>query len=251
MNAKVQPEPVQIKTTGLNLLDKALGGGLPSGSVVYISSDAASNAEALLFHFSQPGKTFYFAISREPKYIINDMKHLGLDISNIVFVDVFNVAHHHSLKNEKRQALIKSVQNDAGQKSKGNVDYDVLEFLENKLKNIKDRDATLIIDAFHIIPLLDVKMNSIRELMHMIYNTAKENDDIVYLFTLRNTMESRIENELMGYCDVIFDMSSKRHEGTISNELAITKARNVAVVSYVIKFFIKGRVLMDPSELIV
>ncbi len=227
-----------VKPTGLGLLDKALGGGLSPGSVVYMLSDAAANAEVLLFHFTQPKKTFYFATVREPKYIVQDIKHLGFEVSNIEFVDIFSAAHHHSLKNSE-------ISNEE------QLDYKVLDFVESRLKDIKERDVAIIFDAFHILPMLNVKRNNIIELMHMIYNTAKENDAIVYLFSLSNTMDSRMENELMGYCDVVFDMRFMRHEDKITNELAITKARNIEVAYDIIKFFVKGKVVIDSSEVVV
>ncbi len=234
----VQPQADKIKPTGLSLLDKALGGGLSSGSVVYMSSDAAANAEVLLFHFTQPRKTFYFATAREPRYIIQDIKNLGFDVSNIEFVDVFGASHHHSFKNSEIS-------------SEEQPDYKVLDFVESRLKDIKERDAAIIFDAFHILPLLNVKRSHIIELMHMIYNAAKENDAIVYLFSLRNTMDSKTENELMGYCDVVFNMRFMRHEGKITNELAITKARNIEVAHDIINFFVKGKVVIDSSEVVV
>lgn len=209
--------------TGLDVMDKALGGGLASGSVVYISADAATNCEVILFHFTQPRKTFYFATTREPKYITQDMEYLGFDSSKIEFIDIFKVSR---------------------------LDYNLLEFMEDKLKNIKEKDITIIIDAFHILPLLNDNRNRIVELMHIIYNTAKENNAVIYLFSLKNTMDSKIENELIGYCDVVFNVGSLRYKETISNELLITKARNIQVSHNIVKFFIKGKVVGDPSEMI-
>lgn len=214
---------IKLSSTGLEALDKALGGGLASGSVVYISADAATNCEVILFHFTQPRKTIYFTTTREPKYIIQDMEFLGFDISNIEFIDIFSVSR---------------------------LDYNLLEFVGEKLKEIKDRDITIIIDSFHILSLSNANRNSIVELMHRIYNTAKENNAVIYLFSLKNTMDSKIENELIGYCDVVFNVGSLRYKEIISNELLITKARNIQVSDNIIRFFIKGKVVGDPSELI-
>lgn len=249
-----------IKPTGLSLLDKALGGGLLPGSVVYVSSDPATDSEVLLYHFTQPRKTLYFACAREPKYMIQDMKRIGFDVSRIEFVDVFSIAHHHSLENieVRREALKKCIEDEEScsqleslERKQELLDYSVLDFVDDGLKNVKEENITIIIDAFHILPLLHVGRSNILELMHNIYNTAKERNAIAYLFSLRDTMDKKMENELMGYCDVVFDMRFMKHEEAISNELAITKARNIKVANDIIKFFIKGRVVRDPSEVIV
>ena len=42
-----------VKSTGIFILDRNLGGGLPSGSVVYISGDPKSMSEIFLHQFTQ------------------------------------------------------------------------------------------------------------------------------------------------------------------------------------------------------
>lgn len=250
-----------IKTTGLSLLDRALGDGLSSGSVVYILSDPETNAEAFLFHFTQPRRTFYFATARESKYIIQDMKFLGFEVSSIEFVDVFGAYYHSSLEiTDRRKKFLEkcNAQTDGNcpladiiNREEELFDHNLLDYVKNMLQGIMERDVTIIIDAFHFLTLLNVKRNNIKELMHIIYDSAKENDAIVYLFTLRNTMDSKIENELMGHCDVIFDIRLVRSGDKLTNELAITKARNIEASSDILKFFVRGKVVIDSSMVVV
>ncbi|MDW7726964.1 MAG: response regulator [Candidatus Methanoperedens sp.] len=219
-----------IKPTGLNLLDNIMGGGLFSGSLVYILSDPQIDSEVFLFHFTQPRKCFYIVTERESKYIIQEMEKLDFDISNIEFIDIFSV-HHSYLVTE--------------------TDNNSLEFVKSKLQGIKERDLTIIIDTFNFFPLLNEGRDSIKEFVNFLYNFAKNNNAIIYLLSLRNTIDSKIENEIMWLCDVIFDISCVMAPDKIINELRITKAKNINAVTDTIKFFIKGKVLIDSSKEIV
>ncbi len=223
-----------IRTTGLSLLDDAIGGGLFSGSVVYILADPAINAQVFLFHFAQPRKTFYFTTEREPKYINQEIKTFGFEISSIEFVDVFSAYRSAASETMGTGTEI--------------TDRKLLEYVKKRLEGIKEKDITIIIDTFNFFPTLNVGRNSIKELMNVIYQFAKTNDAIVYLLSLRDTIDQKIENEIMWQCDVIFDIKLGRMGDKITNELMITKARNVDVVSDILKFFIRGKIVIDSSK---
>jgi two-component system cell cycle response regulator DivK len=224
-----------IKPTGLDLLDNVIGGGLFPGSMVYVLSDPEIDSEIFLFHFTQPKKCIYISTEREPKYIIQEMEKLGFDISRIEFVDVFS-AYHAPLTTEREGE---------------NTDYRVLEFVKKKLESIKEKDITIIVDTFNFFPLLDVNRNSMKDFVNILYNFAKNNDAIMYLLSLRDTIDKKIENEIMWQCDVIFDIRFVKTQEKIISQLMITKAKNVTLAVDTIKFFIRGRVLIDSSKEIV
>ncbi len=219
-----------IKPTGLKVLDNIIDGGLFSGSVVYILSDPQIDSEVFLFHFTQPRKCFYIVTERESKYIIQEMEKLGFDISNIEFIDIFSV-HQSYLVTE--------------------TDQKSLEFVKSKLQSIKEKDLTIIIDTFNFFPLLNEGRNSIKEFVNFLYNFAKNNNAIIYLLSLRNTIDSKVENEIMWQCDVIFDISCVKTPEKMINELRITKAKNISASTDTIKFYIRGKVLIDSSKEIV
>jgi CheY-like chemotaxis protein len=216
-----------IKPTGLNVLDNIMDGGLFSGSVVYILSDPQIDSEVFLFHFTQPRKCFYIVTEREPKYIIQEMEKLGFDVSNIEFIDIFSVHHSYYVTE---------------------TDHKSLEFVKSKLEGIKERDLTIIIDTFNFFSLLDEGRGSIKEFVNFLYKYAKNNNALIYLLSLRNTIDSKIENEIMWQCDVIFDISCVKAPDKVINELRITKAKNINAATDTIKFFIKGKVLLDSSK---
>lgn len=222
------------KPTGLTLLDTVMDGGLFSGSVVYMVSEAQIDSEVFLFHFTQPRKCFFIATERESKYIIQEMQKLGFDTSNIEFIDVFTKYHSPFTERKDEQ-----------------TDQKLLEFVKKKLQDIKDRDITIIVDTFNFFPLLNVGRTDIKEFVNYIYNFAKTNDSIVYLLSLRNTIDTKLENEIMWQCDVVFDIRFVTTRDKTINELMITKAKNITLAADTIKFFIRGKVVIDSSREIV
>ena len=80
----------QNRTTGIEVLDRTLGGGLPSDSVTYIYADAKSMAEVFLYQFTQARKSYYFSNERRPEYVMRDIRSLGFKTSDIVFVDIYS-----------------------------------------------------------------------------------------------------------------------------------------------------------------
>lgn len=77
------------------------------------------------------------------------------------------------------------------------TDYKSLEFVKSKMQSIKERDLTIIIDTFNFFPLLNEGRDSIKEFVNLLYNFAKNNNAIIYLLSLRNTVDSKIEIEIM------------------------------------------------------
>lgn len=55
----------------------------------------------------------------------------------------------------------------------------------------------------------------------------------------------------MWQCDVIFDISCVKGPDKIINELRITKAKNISASTDTIKFYIRGKVVIDSSKEIV
>jgi len=82
-----------VKTTGIFILDRNLGGGLPSGSVVYLSGDPESMTEIFLHQFTQTRKTYYVVTGRRPKYVAQNIRSMGYDISEITFIDIYSESY--------------------------------------------------------------------------------------------------------------------------------------------------------------
>src|SRR3972149_631086 len=130
------------RNTAITILDRSLGGGLPSGSVVYLYADPKSMAEVFLYQFTQARKTYYFSNERHPRHIIRDIQNYGFKINNIMFVDIYR-AYSITAQGE----MVDNVGNEF-------ADAKIVEFTESTLNTIIEEggeagaDINLIFDSF-------------------------------------------------------------------------------------------------------
>lgn len=79
-----------MKSSGVALLDNILGGGIPDGSMVCCMINPKSMAEVLIYQLASVGKVFYFTTERKPEHVLQGIKQLRFDTSNISFVDIYS-----------------------------------------------------------------------------------------------------------------------------------------------------------------
>lgn len=131
---------VNLKSTGILVLDRTLGGGIPAGSLTFFSADPRSMSEIFLYQFTQSRKTYYFTTNRRPRYVLNDVINLGFDPSNIIFVDIYSEYYCTSCGE-----ISDNLSNEF-------IDSKILEFTEYNLRNIANdssgEDVNIIFDSF-------------------------------------------------------------------------------------------------------
>jgi|GEM_PF-1847424 len=88
--AQTPDEKISITSSGVQLLDNILGGGIPTGSMVLCLINPKSMAEVLIFQLSSVGKVLYFTTERKPEHVLLGAKQLGFDTKNISFVDIYS-----------------------------------------------------------------------------------------------------------------------------------------------------------------
>ncbi len=229
----------QNRTTGIPILDRTLGGGLPSGSVAYIYADAKSMAEVFLYQFAQPRKTYYFTNGRRPIYVLRDIEGFGFKTSNIIFVDIYNEYYFTS-----HGEMVDSVGNEF-------VDAKIVEFTEYNLKKImaeEEQDINIIFDSFSFYLNLKVNPGAIKRLINMVYEATKMLNCLAFLYGLKDTHEKNIENEILKSCDVIFDVELDKNLDKISNRLSIPKIRGRVPTVEMIRFKVGDGVQIDTTR---
>lgn len=232
------PEQVN-RSTAISILDRTLGGGLPSGSVVYIFADAKSMAEVFLYQFTQARKTYYFTAERHPKYVMNDIKNYGFKPDNITFVDIYS-AYYITAQGE----MVDNIGNEF-------VDAKIVEFTESNLKKITaegSADINLIFDSFSFYLNLNVNPGAIKRLMNVVYEATKKLNCLSFLYGLKDTHERNLENEILKSCDVIFEVDIEKNSEKISSLLSIPKLRGRVPSSEMLKFKVGEGIQIDTTK---
>jgi len=242
----IEPETTQphlapeILSSGIYVLDRSIGGGIPGGSVVYISATTKSMSEVFLYQFTQSRKTYYFCTERRPKYVQQDIANMNFDTSQIVFVDVYG-SYFMSPQGE----MI-----DIG--GNGFMDAKIVEFMEYNLKSIlseeTDGEINIIVDTFTFFMNLNLNSGIIRRLMNIIYETTKETGGLTFLYSLKDSHDQKLENEIVNTCDAIFDVDIEKTGDKIISKLSIPKIRGMTPTAEMIKFKIGEGIQIDTSR---
>ncbi|MBU4491360.1 MAG: recombinase RecA [Euryarchaeota archaeon] len=229
----------QNRTTGIEILDRTLGGGLPSGSVTYIYADAKSMAEVFLYQFTQARKTYYFLNERRPIYVLQNIQDFDFKTDDITFVDIYS-EYYMTAGGE----MVDNVGNEF-------VDAKIVEFTEYNLKKIlaeEEDDINIIFDTFSFYLNLKVNPGLIKRLINIIYETTKSLNCLSFLYGLKDTYEKNLENEILKSCDVIFDVELEKTSDKISNRLSIPKIRGRVPTIEMIRFKVGDGVQIDTTK---
>lgn len=234
---------MEIRPTGISVLDRTLGGGLPSGSLVYIYADAISMAEVFLYQFIQARKTYYFINERRPVYVMRDIRNIGFETSNIILVDIYSEYYL-----TPQGDMVDNVGNEF-------VDTKIVEFTEDNLKKIvleeDEEDINIIIDSFSFYLNLHVNPGVILRLANLIYEITKNLNCLSFLYGIKNTHPKEIENIILKLCDVVFDVELEKKSDRISNCLTVPKTRGRTPITEMIRFKVEEGVQIDTTKNIV
>ncbi|VVB84592.1 KaiC [uncultured archaeon] len=227
------------RTTSIPILDRTMGGGLPSGSVVYIHSDPKSMAEVFLYQFTQARKTYYFSTERRPAYVMQDIKNYGFKPDNVLFVDIYS---QYFLTGQGE--MVDNVGNEF-------VDAKIVEFTEGTLRKIltqDESDINIIFDSFSFYLNLNVNPGSIKRLINTIYETSKRLNCLSFLYGLKGSHKNNIENDILKSCDVIFDIELEKSGDKLVNRLSIPKLRGRVPTMEMVKFRVSDGIQIDTTK---
>jgi KaiC/GvpD/RAD55 family RecA-like ATPase len=232
--------PEQLtRSTSIAILDRTMGGGLPSGSVVYIYADPKSMAEVFLYQFTQARKSYYFSNERRPVYVMRDINNYGFTTDNVTFIDIYST-YYLTAHGE----MVDNVGNEF-------VDAKIVEFTEGTLKKIlaqDESDINIIFDSFSFYLNLNVNPGVIKRLMNTIYETTKHLNCLSFLYGLKDTHNNRIENDMLKACDCIFDVELEKSGDKLINRLSIPKLRGRVPTMETVKFRVGEGVQIDTTK---
>lgn len=227
------------RSTGISLLDRILGGGLPSGSVTYLYADPKSSAEMFLYQFTQARKTYYFTTERRSAYVIRDIKNLGFNTKDITFVDIYNeyyVTPHGE--------MVDNLGNEF-------VDSKIIEYTEHNLEKIMgedEKDINIIFDSFSFYLMLNINAGHIKRLINIIYEVTKNLNCVSFLYGIKGSQTTPLENEILKACDVIFDIDLEKATDRLTNRLSIPKIRGKTPTIELLRFKVGDGIQIDTTK---
>ncbi len=222
--------------TGVEILDRSLNGGLPSGALVYFSANPKSMPEVFLYELSVHRKTYYVTTHRDPRYITRNMEELDFESPGMEFIDLHEEYYYRILPAEPdRQAAAKKL----------------AQYLDNwldSLQNKKEENFTVIFDNFSFLIDLGIDMDSLKRMLDKVYDILNESNSICYLMMIQGMHPESVENRIQYWCDVIFDIDLERKGDKIVNKLTLPKIRGMTPITDYIKFKVTDRITIDTSR---
>ncbi len=236
LDAGVKPKTIEKVRlpTGIDILDRNLNGGIPSGSMVYFGAYPRSMPEVFLYELTVPRKTYYVTTDKEPKHIVRNMAELDFDTSNVHFVDMHDEYYNKLISGQDKQAVKKIIQ--------------YLNDWLDTLKSSGDTNFTIIIDSFSFLLEMGTDMDTLKCLLDKIYNIVEEQGSACYLMMVKGIHSESTECRIEYWCDVIFDIDLERKGDKIVNKLTIPKIRGMSPLTDYIKFKVTDRISIDTSR---
>jgi KaiC/GvpD/RAD55 family RecA-like ATPase len=199
--------------TGITVLDRRLGGGIPSGSIVLLSATPASQSELFLYELSAARGTLYLTSVRSPEAV---------------------------------QDAIDRTPARVGTPTVRNVGSDAPLDNANRLVSALPEGANLIVDVVDVLERKEPARyrNFLNELQTHMVNTGSIT--VLHGLNGRSVPENRDMTEHMA--DVVFDLRTDVDGSEIENRLAVPKFRGGAALEETIKLRLAEEVAIDTSR---
>lgn len=195
------------------MFDELSAGGIPAGSLIYISTDPSFESERILYQFCSERKTYYFTTERNPGRIEDEMREAGVNSDNIVVIDLRETL-------DKGKEIISAVKD-------------------------AEMDFNIIIDTF--LPFLR-DYPFIKALSEL----CIDKESLCFLCVPKNSCSEELSSRLSYICDVFFDIRVERVGNEIVASFAVPKIRcGSPLMRYVRLKIIPGGVEIDTSRDIV
>lgn len=199
--------------TGITVLDRRLGGGIPAGSIVLLEATPASQSELFLYEFTAVRETLYLTTIR----------------SQAAVRDAFE-----QTDTETGDPTIREIGSDAP------LDH------ANRLVGALPDGANLIIDVVDVLEWSEqARFRSfLNELQTQMVNTG----GLAILHGLNGRAVPKNRDVTEHMADVVFDLNTEVRGKEIINRLAVPKFRGGAAMDETIKLKLMEEVRVDTSR---
>ena len=199
--------------TGIAALDRQLEGGIPSGSIVALVAEPASQAELFLYELTAARGTLYLTLDRTSDAVASSIRNAPTRTGDPTVRDVTGDA---PLDNAAK--LVAALQ----------------------------ESSNLIVDPIDVLERREPARyrNFLNELQNHIYNTG----GLAVLHCLEGRDVPHLRDTTEHMADVVFKLETRLKGDRIENRLAVPKFRGGRALSDVVKLDLTASIDIDTSR---
>ncbi|MFC7133980.1 MULTISPECIES: RAD55 family ATPase [Salinibaculum] len=200
--------------TGIDVLDRKLGGGLPAGSMVALTAEPASQAELFLYELTATRGTLWLSLDRTAEAVRD------------------------SIENTPAKTGDPTVRHISGEAPLDNA---------GKLVSALPETSNLIVDPLDVLESQEPP-SRFRSFMNDLQNHIFNTDSLGILHCLEGRSVPPLRDTTEHFADVVFHLQTDITGDEVENKLAIPKFRGGRAPSDTIKLDLVEEVSIDTSR---
>ena len=200
--------------TGIDVLDRKLGGGLPAGSMVALTAHPASQAELFLYELTATRGTLWLSMDRTAEAVRD------------------------SIENTPAKTGDPTVRHISGEAPLDNA---------GKLVSALPETSNLIVDPLDVLESQEPP-SRFRSFMNDLQNHVFNTDSLGILHCLDGRSVPPLRDTTEHFADVVFHLTTDIDGDEVENRLAIPKFRGGRAPSDIIKLDLVEEVSIDTSR---
>ena len=200
--------------TGIDVLDRKLGGGLPAGSMVALTAHPASQAELFLYELTATRGTLWLSMDRTAEAVRD------------------------SIENTPAKTGDPTVRHISGEAPLDNA---------GKLVSALPETSNLIVDPLDVLESQEPP-SRFRSFMNDLQNHVFNTDSLGILHCLDGRSVPPLRDTTEHFADVVFHLTTDIQGDEVENRLAIPKFRGGRAPSDIIKLDLVEEVSIDTSR---
>ncbi len=202
-------------STGIDVLDRQLDGGIPTGSIVLFSADPASQSELLLYEVTAVRKTLYLTTIRSDQAV----------------QDALDRTSRHT---------------NVGEPTIRDIGVEAPLDQANKLMGTLTSESTLIIDSLD--PLERQDPSRYRYFLNQLQTQMRNTESIAILHAMDGRSVPVLRDVTEHMADVVFELNTEIQGTEIVNRLSVPKFRGGRALDETIKLKLSSGVSIDTSR---
>lgn len=212
-DASDTPSPNELLSTGIDVLDRKLGGGIPPGRLIVLTASPASQSELFLYEMTRPRETLYLTTERTIGEVEETIRQNNGNLESTTI-------HRIDRADPLTDAL-------------------------NEIEGLAE-PTTIIVDPFHLIEGSDSK--EFGRFMNALKTTSTDMGGIAILHCLEGRAVSEQRDRTEYFADAIFDLRTTLRGGTVETILSVPKFRGGSARTEAIQLDLTTNVTIDVSR---